>query len=271
MKKSGFLAMALSLLAGGCCTGQVKLEKLPEQTEVVSWHGYKRHDFVFEGHKAFIVEPECPAGDGRWSWCAIWPEAFVERVGITELLKNGYYHAHIDVLPTAASPAGVAVMKRFHDYLVSLGLTPKVNLIGMSWGGFFSLRYAETHPGDVAAIYLDAPVCNAADPDAFAQKSRCVTMRREFQLTQEDFETSLLNPVNNLAPIAEAKIPVLALTGEDDLAVRVATNINLVVERLNSLDYPIEVIRRPMWGHHPHGMDDVTKIVKFHQDARDKR
>ncbi|MCQ2380685.1 MAG: alpha/beta hydrolase [Victivallaceae bacterium] len=270
MNKSVFVAMMLSILAGGCCSGKINLNELPDAKGTVTWHGYRRHDFVFEGRKAFIVEPKCPAGDGRWSWCAIWPEAFVERVGITELLNHGYYHAHIDVLSTAASPAGVETMKHFHDYLVSLGLARKTNLIGMSWGGFFSLRYAETHPEDIAAIYLDAPVCNAADPEPVA-KSRCDTMSKEFKMSHEDFKTSPLNPINNLAPIVRHGIPVMALTGEDDAVVRVSSNIDIVAKRFGELGGKIEIIRRPMWGHHPHGMDDVNGIVRFHQSVHEKQ
>ena len=33
------------------------------------WHGFQRYDFEFEGHNAFIVMPDTPAGDGRWNWC----------------------------------------------------------------------------------------------------------------------------------------------------------------------------------------------------------
>ncbi len=269
MKKTGLIAMMLSLLTAGSYAGKVNLEKLPKPVETVKWHGYTRYNFVFEGRKAFIVEPRRPANDGRWSWCAIWPEAFVERVGIPDLLRLGYYHAHIDVLPTAASPEGVAAMKRFRNFLVSLGVAEKVNLIGMSWGGFFSLRYAETFPEDVAAIYLDAPVCNAADPDAFAQESRCGTMRKQFGLTDEEFKTSKLNPINNLKPIADYNIPVLAVTGEADQVVCVETNINIVAARLHEFGAPLEIIRRPMWGHHPHGMDDTSRIVKFHQSVHE--
>ena len=136
----------------------------PEKWNCDQWYGFTRYHFEFENCKAWIVEPEFPAGDGRWSWCTVWPEAFVKRVGIVDLLEHGFYHVHIDAFAFRANPEGVALMGRFHDFLVSMGLSAKCNLIGMSWGGFFSLRYAETFPERIAAIYLDAPLCNAADP-----------------------------------------------------------------------------------------------------------
>ena len=51
------------------------------------------------------------------------------------------------------------VCAAFQGFLVKeLGFAPKVNLIGMSWGGSFSTRYAATYPQNVRRIYLDAPL-----------------------------------------------------------------------------------------------------------------
>ena len=48
---------------------------------------------------------------------------------------------------------------KFQKYLVDeLGLAPKADLIGMSWGGFYSTRYAANYPENVDKIYLDAPL-----------------------------------------------------------------------------------------------------------------
>ena len=68
----------------------------PESWTADEWYGFTRHHFDFEGCKAWIVEPKYPAGDGRWSWCTVWPEAFVRRVGIVALLEHGFYHVHVD-------------------------------------------------------------------------------------------------------------------------------------------------------------------------------
>ena len=237
-----------------------------QNTTVSRWYGFTRHDFEFEGYHAFVVEPDHPAPDGRWSWCTMWPEAFVPRVGVTSLLALGYHHAHIDVFATRANPEGVAVMHRFHDYLVSLGLAPKVNLIGMSWGGFFSLRYAETYPQDVCAIYLDAPVCDAADPSQPAEH-RSYSIRDAWKMTADEIRQSPLNPLNNVQPIVDAHIPIYAATGEDDQVVSVWHNFNVLEQRLLAAGACPTVIRRGAWGHHPHGFDDVSELVRFHQSV----
>ncbi len=241
------------------------MDKL-QNTKTTEWYGFTRHDFEFEGYHAFLVEPHTPAPDGRWSWCTMWPEAFVPRVAIPALLELGYHHAHIDVFATRANQEGVAVMHRFHDYLVSLGLAPKVNLIGMSWGGFFSLRYAETYPQDVCAIYLDAPVCDAADPSQPAEH-RSYSIREAWKMTAEEIRQSPLNPLNNVQPIVDAHIPIFAATGEDDQAVSVWHNFNVLEQCLLAAGAKLTVVRRDAWGHHPHGFDDVKEIVRFHQSA----
>ena len=237
-----------------------------KQNTASQWYGFTRHDFDFEGYHAFLVEPKTPSADGRWSWCTVWPEAYVSRVGITALLELGYHHAHIDVFATRANPDGVAVMHRFHDYLVSLGLAPKANLIGMSWGGFFSLRYAETCPQDVAAIYLDAPVCDAADPSQPAEH-RTYSITQAWKMTTGELRTSKLNPINNVQPLVDAHIPIYAATGEDDLVVSVWHNFNVLEQRLQAAGADLAVVRRGAWGHHPHGFDDVAELVRFHQSV----
>lgn len=59
----------------------------PEEWQIDEWYGGLRHKFEIDGHSAWFVEPENSAGDGRWTWCMVWPEAFVERV-VTPVLPT---------------------------------------------------------------------------------------------------------------------------------------------------------------------------------------
>ena len=69
---------------------------IPETWPVDELHGFRRHHFTVDGFDAWIVEPNStPADDGRWSWCTVWPDAFVDRVGIELLLSNGYQKNHL--------------------------------------------------------------------------------------------------------------------------------------------------------------------------------
>jgi pimeloyl-ACP methyl ester carboxylesterase len=230
------------------------------------WYNFKRYKFEFEGRNAWVVVPDNPAGDGRWSWCAQWAEAFVERVATTDLLAKGFHHAHIDVFDTKCNAEGVEIMKRFQDFLVARNLSPKVNLIGMSWGGYFSLRYATSYPEKVRAIYLDAPVCNSADCDASAAE-RVADIVKMYNLSIEELKTSELNPLNSVKNLKKYNIPFFIATGEDDLVVKTATNINLLENELKKYEIPYTIIRRPGWGHHPHGFDNRTELIKFHESS----
>ncbi len=235
----------------------------PETWAVDNWYGFKRHHFEFQGHPAWIVEPDFPAGDGRWSWCMMWAEAFVKRVGTVDLLEHGFYHVFIDLFETRANPEGVKTMCAFQKMLTDMGLAPKVNLIGLSWGGFFSLRYAETYPENVAAIYLDAPLCNICDPDP-SNADRQQLICTAYGQSAEQLAESKLNPVNNVKAIVDAGIPVLAAVGECDGTVIVKNNFNIVEQEILKYGGKVEVFRRGFWAHHPHGLDDTLPLLKFH-------
>lgn len=230
------------------------------------WHGYERRYFDVDGYHAWVVIPEAPLSDHRWSWCTCWPDSFVERVGIIALLQQGYYHAHIDVYDTAANDVGIAVMAKFQEQLTTLGLKSKVNLIGMSWGGYFALRYAEEFPERIAAIYLDAPVCNAADPHPSAAL-RVAKIADRVKIALQELGDTKYNPLTRVECLVKAGIPLLAATGETDQSVSVESNINLLEQRLLACGGSISIIRRDFWGHHPHGFDDPSELVKFHQAA----
>ncbi|MBE6367638.1 MAG: alpha/beta hydrolase [Lentisphaerae bacterium] len=234
--------------------------------QLEKWYGFDRYRFKFEGRDAWVAVPYTPAGDGRWTWCTQWAEAFVERVGTTDLLSRGFHHAHIDVFDTRCNAEGVAVMHRFQEFLVSRGLAEQVNLIGMSWGGFFALRYNMSYPEAVKAIYLDAPVCNAADSDASAA-DRVEKICECYQLSREELAKSPLNPVNRAQLLIEQKMPLFIATGEDDLVVKVASNINLLTKVFDENNFAYQIERRPVWGHHPHGFDDRSALVSFHESV----
>ena len=236
----------------------------PADWQQEPWYNGTRHIFSIDGVKAWIVEPPQPTGDGRWSWCLIWPESYVQRVGVPELLERGFYHAHIEAHPTYATPEkGMPLLEKFYQRCVSLGLSRKVNLLGLSWGGFFTLRFASENPDCVACIYLDAPLCNMADGSTSALAEAKQTLSEAYHLRDEEMLLSPLNPINSLRPIAEAGVPIFAVTGEDDLVVPVQQHINIIEERFRNLGGKITLCRRKSWGHHPHGLDDRSELLAF--------
>jgi alpha-beta hydrolase superfamily lysophospholipase len=69
--------------------------------------------------------------------------------------------------------------------------------------------------------------------------------------------------VDNLAPLATAKIPVLLVYGDADDVVPHDENSLVLAERYRQLGGPVTTIPKPGIGHHPHGLTDPTPIVEF--------
>ena len=239
-------------------------------TETVTWYGFTRHNFEVDGHQAFIVEPPNPAPGLPWSWCVQWAESFVPRTPALKLLERGFHHVYIDVFSTYFNQEGIAVVEKFYQLLQSLGFYRQAALIGMSYGGLFSLRWAAEHPETVAAIYLDAPVCDlgfgyiskfAQNREFFAEEAK--KRAAAYGTTPEKLSSHPLSPLNNSLPIARAKIPIYCIRSGQDQSVDPEENIDVFSRRFREAGGEIEILDRPLFGHHPHGLDDPAPLVNF--------
>lgn len=229
------------------------------------WYGYRRTKFDFAGHEAWVVEPSTFAAEGMpWTWTMQWAEAFVDRTGVLDLLKLGFHHVTIDLFATRMDEEGIRTAAAFQAFLMDeLGFAPKANLVGMSWGGFFSTRYAAAHPANVRRIYLDAPLLNFdkfGNPD-YGRIGGWANRRPPDGVWTADPEM----PVNKAEAIAAAKIPVLLVYGGCDTVVPPEQNCRLFAERFTKAGGELREIPRNLFGHHPHGLDpDKTRpIVDF--------
>ena len=227
------------------------------------WFGFKRVVFDFDGHTAWIVEPK---GDWRpehpWTWTMQWADAFVDRTGVADLLADGWRHVTIDTFSHKMDEEGIRASRAFQTYLVDeLGFNAKANLVGMSWGGFFSVRYAAAHPECVSRIYLDAPLLTfegflKADGGRDAGKLReMVGPWADAPGWREGFGDDPKMPVNMAGAVAKAGIHVLLLYGGKDLSVDPKLNSETFAERFKAAGGSITVRARPGFGHHPHGED----------------
>lgn len=242
--------------------------------ETVEWYGFTRHNFELDGHKAFIVEPRFASPGLPWSWCTQWAEAFVPRTPALKLLERGFHHVHIDLFETRMNPEGIKIAKKFYDLLQSLGFNSKAALIGMSYGGLFSLRWAEEYPETVGAVYLDAPVTDlgfCCDRDATnALEKNLENLAHEAQINADAYGVETqelhahpLSPNNNFQKIAAAKIPILCLRSGQDLTVNPVTNSDTFAERVTAAGGNFQMVDRPLNGHHPHGLDDPQALAEF--------
>lgn len=231
------------------------------------WNGYEKTDFELGGRSALLVMPESPAPGKPW----IWRTEFFghEPQADIALLGKGFHVAYIDVRNLYGAPVALKAMDDFHAHLVKThGLSQKTILEGMSRGGLFAFNWAALHPDQVAGLYVDAPVCDfkswpggkGKGPGSSGDWKRLLDV---YQLTEEQALAYDKNPVDNLAPIAKAGIPILAVVGAADEVVPVEENIDLVETRFKTLGGTIEVIRKPGGKHHPHSLKDPQPIVDF--------
>jgi pimeloyl-ACP methyl ester carboxylesterase len=267
-----FLALLLfAALAGKAFPEETKAASLLnwQDSTVDDWHGYKRFNFTVAGCKAWVVEPGKARPGNPWSWCLEFPDAFTERCATLQLLDAGYFSAHIEVGNTFGCPKAVEQFNAFYRKLKAQGLNPRPVLIGISRGGLYAYRWAAENPGKVGAIYGDAPVCDFKSWPA--GKGRGKGSPQDWQALIHAYgfkdEAEALaytkNPIDTLAGLAAARVPIIHVVGDSDDVVPVAENTAILETRYRELGGTIKVIHKPGVGHHPHGLDDPAPVVDF--------
>lgn len=232
------------------------------------WQGYEKRDFVVDGRNAFLIIPKSPAAGQPW----IWRTEFFghEPQGDLALLASGFHVAYIDVQNLYGAPVAMGHMDALYSHVrKEFGLSPKTVLEGFSRGGLFSLNWAARNPDKVACVYNDAPVCDFKSWPGGKGKAKGSTGDWErlksaygFQ-SDDDAIAYKLNPVDNLKPLAAARIPLLHVCGETDDVVPIEENSRLVAERYQQLGGPMTLISKPHCNHHPHSLKDPARIVNF--------
>ncbi len=221
------------------------------------WYGYRRTKFDFNGRTGWVVQPSVkPLGGMPWTWTMQWAEAYVDRTGVLDLLRKGYHHVTLDLFPTRMDETGLVAAADFQKFLVEkLGFAPQANLVGMSWGGFFSTRYANAYPQNVRRIYLDAPLLNF---DTFTYDVGPWKASKP-----ADWSKDPRMPVNMAESLAKTGIPILLLYGGQDQTVIPKLNCELFAQRFKAAGGQITIQNRGLFGHHPHGVDpDKTAVIQ---------
>lgn len=226
------------------------------------WHGFRRAVFDFEGHRAWIVFPSVtPVSGMPWTWTMQWADAFVERTGVPDMLSMGWHHATIETFGHRMDDEGLRVCRSFQRFLAEcVGFATKAHLIGMSWGGFFSVRYTAAYPDCVAKMYLDAPLLNF---DGFPEAE--IGPWKSSPAIDGDWSNDPRMPLNLAGKLIEARIPVLLLYGGQDQTVPPEKNSLPFIERYRQageLGKLLTVVPRAAYGHHPHGVEiDATQLI----------
>ena len=254
-------------------------EKIAAKCRVTAsgkWFGGERTIFELNGCETWVVEPEKPAVGNPWAWIMEWPGAFAKRTGVPALLAAGYHvvtfrpgfykDGKFVSKPGNMNDRRLVESRAFQTFIVDeLGLAPKANLIGMSWGGFYSIRYASTYPDCVAHIYLDAPLLDFSTLQGYSTGGWGIPDTYKVDYKTYVGKDDPRQPVNRAEPIAQAGIPILLLYGGADTVVPPGPNCERFVAAFKSFGGKISVQKRGGYGHHPHGLevDEQQQFVNF--------
>lgn len=231
------------------------------------WMGFQRLDFQVDGRKCLLVLPKQAARGKPWIWRTEFfghePQADLALLGL------GFHVAYIDVQNMYGGPPAMQHMDAYYAWLTAKhGLAAKVVLEGFSRGGLFAFNWAARNPHSVCCLYVDAPVCDfrswpAGKGRAKGSPADWERCKRVYGLNEEQAAAYRLNPIDNLAPLAAAKIPLLHVCGEADTVVPIEENTRLIETRYRKLGGEIRVISKPFCEHHPHSLRDPAPIVNF--------
>lgn len=233
---------ALALLA---CAGAPPRELPPKELPLPGerlWLGE---------HAAFVIPATTPRANGApqpWVLYAPtlppYPDSN-ERWLFEQLTAAGVAIAGIDVGESYGNAAGIAGFAALCEHLAARGWSRTPVLLARSRGGLQQLAFAIAQPQRVAAIAGIYPVCDLASYPGIAKAAQA------YGFDQERFaaELDLHNPIDWLAPIAAAHVPMFAIHGDQDRVVPIEANTGALAERYRALGGAIEVELATGHGH----------------------
>jgi hypothetical protein len=193
------------------------------ETGVSEQFGAKRIEVRIADHAGFVLMLPSrweSSGSTRWVWYAphfqgVSPRDIHEWI-CTRLLAAGMAICGVDVGESYGSPEGRRVFTEFHRAVVgAYGLAGRACLLAQSRGGLMHYNWAVEHPSSVERIGGIYPVCDLSDWPGVEEAYEA------YGMTTEELRAQLSehNPIERLAPLATAKVPVLHVHGDSDSVV----------------------------------------------------
>jgi len=209
--------------------------------------------FAIEGSTAFLIQSDVksPKEPMPWVWYAptlLGLPGWAEKWMFERFLKAGIAIAGINVGESYGSPKGRALYSALHKHLVE------------KHGLAMLYSWAAENPDKVRCITGIYPVCNIASYPGLPRASGA------YELTAEQLKAQLAkhNPIDRLAPLAKAKVPIFHIHGDMDRVVPLDKNSAMIKQRFDKLGGPmtLEVIEgqgHNMWL----GWFQSQKLVDF--------
>lgn len=237
-----------------------------------TWQGFDRYDVLSRGRPAIVVVPKKALPGRPWAWRGEFFGAFANAD--EELVRRGFHLVYLSVPDRFGNPEAVAHWNDLYRELTEEhGFAKRAVLIGLSRGGLYCYNWAIANPDKVACIYADAAVCDFKSWPGGKRKqlgkgdgsdAEWQNLMRAYGFASDQEAIAYRgNPVDQLAVLAAAKVPLLHVYGDADPVVPWEENTGVLAERYRKLGGSITLIGKPGVGHHPHGLADPTPIVEF--------
>ncbi|WDQ14561.1 alpha/beta hydrolase family protein [Rhodopirellula sp. P2] len=248
-----------------------QLEKqLGTKPSTVDFHGFVQHEFEIDGVACKLVRPATPAPTAPWIWRArFWGH---EPQLDLALLNQGWHVCYCDIADLFGNETAVQRWDQFYDLSQQIGLHSKPLLEGMSRGGLIVMRWASANPDQVSGIYVDNAVMDirswpGGQGVGIGAPRAWKTCLDAYQMTEEQTETIADGPLQRLEGLVQASVPLFVMVNEADNVVPPSENSDVLVQRYRELGGPIQELRRPGLGHHPHSLKDPAPLVEFAERA----
>jgi len=207
--------------------------------------GTQRELFQVAEHRAFVIMPKDEfrkEGPVPWIWYAptlgdVYPRE-QEYWMFNHFLKEGIAIAGIDAGESYGSPKGSALFQSLYQELtLKRHFGPKPVLLARSRGGLMLYNWAVAHPDSVGGIAGIYPVCNLASYPGLKRAAPA------YKMTEQELQKNLTtyNPIDRLARLAKAKVPIFHIHGDIDKVVPLEANSAIVAKRYKSLGGPMEL------------------------------
>ncbi len=203
-------------------TGNADIEPVPD-----------RQEFKIDDRPAFIIASKKKL-PGATPWVLYAPTLGRGLPGKAEtwmferFLGAGIAIAGVDVGESFGSPTGRATYNALHKRLTEEhGFADKACLLARSRGGLMLYCWAAENPKKVCCIAGIYPVCNIASYPGVNRACGAYDMT-EAQLAAD---LARHNPIDRLAALAKARVPIFHIHGDVDKVVPSAANSALVAER----------------------------------------
>ena len=209
--------------------------------------------FEVEGRTAFVILPA--VGNRRanrptpWVWYAPTLPALPETREswmFERFLAAGIAVAGVDVGESYGNPQGRAHFEAFHRELTERrGFSRKPCLLARSRGGLMLYNWAAEHPDSVGCIAGIYPVCNLRSWPGLDEACGAYGLTA----VQLDEQLRQHNPIDRLAPLARAGVPIFHIHGNADGVVPLPDNSALLASRYRELGGSMRLRIPPGQGH----------------------